>query len=59
MSDNEDILAYDPDSMSIEADDTAQYEPDSESQVVAIEPLIITVGRKKRRDALREMPKQD
>jgi len=59
MSVNEDLLAEDPDSMAIEADDTAQYDPNEESNVVATEPLIITVGRSKRKKFLKNEPVSD
>lgn len=55
MSLNSDILDEDPESLAIEADEQINYEPDTESNVVALEPLIITVGRKKRKDAVRSM----
>lgn len=51
---NEDLLNEDPESLAIEADETVEYDPGTESSVVAIEPLIITVGRKKRKDALKD-----
>lgn len=54
MSINEDLLNEDPDSLVIEADESIQYEPDTESNVVATEPLIVTIGRKKRKDALKD-----
>lgn len=53
MSINEDLLNEDPDSLAIEADETVQYEPDTDSQVVAVEPLIITKGRATRRKYLK------
>lgn len=52
---NQQILNEDPDSLAIEADEDVQYDPNEESAVVATEPLIITLGRKKRKDAVREM----
>ena len=55
---NEQLLDDDPESQAIEADDTAQYEPDTDSQVVATEPPIIAIGRGKRRAALREVQSQ-
>lgn len=57
MSLNEDILAEDPESQAVEADEEVIYEPESESNVVAIEPLIITVGRSERKKFLKnEVP---
>jgi len=59
MNQNEEILNDDPDSLAVEADDEVQYDPNSESSVVAVEPKIITIGRKKRRDSLRNLQNQD
>lgn len=52
---NEDLLSVDPESQAIEVSDDVQYEPETESQVVATEPPIISIGRGKRTDALRNM----
>lgn len=53
---NEELLAEDPDSLSVEADDDdAFYAPDqSESAVVVTEPEIITIGRGRRKEAIRK-----
>lgn len=54
---NEELLDEDADSLSIEADEEIQYEPDTDSQVVAIEPLVITKGRADRKKFLKnEVP---
>ena len=55
---NEQLLSDDPDSLAVEADDNAYYQPipDEDSGVVAIEPDIITLGRKARRDVVRKLP---
>lgn len=65
MNLNEELLSEDPDSLSVEADDEAYYAPDQGDAVVVTEPEIITIGRGKRkqalkeeRDALRNMPDQ-
>jgi hypothetical protein len=55
---NKEILDEDPDSQAVEADESVQYEPNSDSLVVAVEPKIITLGRKKRRDILHNLPDQ-
>jgi hypothetical protein len=39
--------------VTVEVSDDVQYEPETESQVVATEPPIISIGRGKRIDALR------
>lgn len=54
---NKKLLDEDPESQAIDADEDAYYtpEPDKDSAVVIQEPKIITVGRKKRKDALRNM----
>lgn len=52
---NKQILDADPESFAVEADDDIQYDPNEQSNVVAVEPMIITVGRKRRRDALRHL----
>lgn len=53
---NEELLAEDPESQSVEADDSIQYtpDPDEDSGVVAVEPLIITTGRAKRKQYLKD-----
>lgn len=53
---NEDLLAEDPNSSAVEADDDAYYEPypDEESAVVVTEPEIITIGRGLRKTALKK-----
>jgi hypothetical protein len=51
---NEELLAEDPESLSVEADDDAFYSPRQESSVVVTEPEIITIGRGKRKEALRK-----
>lgn len=50
---NEDILNEDPDSLAVEADESLEYEPESTSNVVAVEPLIITKGRADRKKFLK------
>jgi hypothetical protein len=51
---NEELLGEDPESQSIEADDDAYYSPDQGSSVVVTEPEIITIGRGKRKEALKK-----
>lgn len=53
---NEELLSEDPDSLAVEADDDAYYEPypDEESSVVVTEPDIITIGRGLRKTALKK-----
>lgn len=53
---NEQLLDEDPNSQAVEVDDEAFYEPypDKDSGVVVVEPDIITIGRGKRKDALRK-----
>lgn len=52
---NEELLAEDPDSSSVEADEDFFYAPDqSDSSVVVTEPEVITIGRGKRKEALRK-----
>lgn len=58
MNENKDILDYDPDSLAVDADEEVFYKPDTDSQVIVTEPDIITIGRKKRREAMREMPEE-
>lgn len=55
---NEEILNEDPDSLAVDADEDVQYEPfpDEKSSVVVTEPMIITIGRVKRKNALRSLP---
>lgn len=55
---NEELLAEDPDSLAVEADEEVAYEPkpDPEAGVVVTEPMIITIGRVKRKNALRSLP---
>ncbi len=55
MSLNDELLNPDPESQAVEVSDDVQYEPETESQVVATEPPIISIGRGKRIDALRTM----
>lgn len=52
------LIEDDPESLAIEVDDVVQYDPEEESNVVVTEPKIITLGRKKRHDALRKMQKE-
>lgn len=55
---NEELLDDDPKSQAIEADEDIQYEPETDSQVVAVEPLVVTQGRAKRKQFLKnEVPK--
>jgi hypothetical protein len=51
---NEELLSEDPDSLSVEADDDAFYAPDQSDSVVVTEPEIITIGRGKRKTALKK-----
>lgn len=55
---NEELLSEDPDSLAIEADEESVYDPtpDPDSHVVVTEPKIISVGRSRRKDALRNLP---
>lgn len=56
---NEELLTEDPESQAIEATEDTVYfdpEPDEESSLVVTEPPIITIGREKRRAALRSVP---
>mgnify|MGYP000898371147 CR=1 FL=1 len=55
---NEELLDEDPESLAVEADEDIQYEPDTDSNVVAVEPKIISVGRGKRKDALRNLSQE-
>ena len=57
MSLNDDLLSDDPDSQVVEEGEDVRYTPypDEDSAVVVAEPEIITIGRKRRRDALRDM----
>ncbi len=55
FSENEDILTEHETDQAIEADDDAFYEPDTDSQVVAVEPPIISIGRGRRKRELRRM----
>lgn len=50
---NEELLDDDPNSSAIEADENVVYEPETDSQVVAIEPLVIATGRAKRKKFLK------
>lgn len=52
---NEEILSDAPDSGAIDASDTVYYSPDPDSQVVAVEPPIISIARAKRKHELRKM----
>lgn len=53
---NEELLSEDPDSLAVEADDDAYYSPYPEDSdgVVVTEPEIITIGRGKRKTALKK-----
>jgi len=51
---NEQLLSEDPDSLAVEADDDAYYSPDQSDSVVVTEPEIITIGRGKRKTALKK-----
>ena len=57
MKTNEELLAEDPNSQAVEADENIYYdpEPDEGSGVVVTEPDIITIGRKLRKDAVRNL----
>lgn len=50
-----DPTAIDDESLAVEADDEVNYTPDSDSAVVAVEPRIITIGRKRKKDDLRKL----
>lgn len=52
---NEDLLTVHPDDQAVEVDDDVQFEPETDSNVVAIEPPIISIGRGKRIEAMRKM----
>lgn len=58
MDINKQVLDEDPDSLAIEADESVSYDPNEDSNVVAVEPIIIALGRKKRKDALRKMSEE-
>lgn len=60
MLTNEAILAEDPDSQAIEADEDCDYTPlpDNDSSVVVVEPDMIHLGRKMMKDALRTLPEE-
>lgn len=51
---NEELLSEDPDSLAVEADDDAYYDPDQSDNVVVTEPDIITIGRGRRKVALKK-----
>lgn len=55
---NDELLNVDPESQAVEVDGDVQYLPDTDSQVVAIEPPIISIGRGKRSDYLRRLPSE-
>jgi hypothetical protein len=58
---NEQLLDDDPESQAVEADlDDVQFapEPSEDDQVIAIEPEIISIGRGKRKKALRELSQE-
>lgn len=58
-AENEDILTVHPDDQAVEADEEAQYDPlDSESNVVVVEPPIISIGRSRRAKALRNLQQE-
>lgn len=61
MNQNEQLLSEDPNSQALEADEGAYYtpEPDTESGVVVTEPEIITIGRKLRKDAVRNLSQDE
>lgn len=51
---NEELLSDDPEGLAVEVDDDAFYDPQQTSSVVATEPEIISIGRGKRKEALRK-----
>ena len=55
---DEELLSVDPDSQAVEVDDDVQFDPDTTSPVVATEPPIISIGRGKRSEYLRSVPKE-
>jgi len=55
---NEELLDEDPESLVLEADDNVQYDPKTKSNIVVLEPEIITQGRRKRKSAVRDMQSQ-
>lgn len=55
---NEDLLTVHPDDLAVEADEEIQYDPHDQSNVVIVEPTIITLGRSKRAAALRQLRDQ-
>jgi hypothetical protein len=61
MSLNDDILNPDSNSQAIEADEEDYYtpQPSEDSGVVTTEPDIIRIGRKLRKDVLRDMQKEE
>ena len=57
---NEELLSEDPNSQAVEVGADVAYEPHprEDSQVIATEPPIISIGRGKRSEALRQMHDQ-
>ena len=58
MDINKQILDEDPESLAIEADENIMYDPNEDSNVVAVEPIVITLGRKIRKDAVRKLQEE-
>ena len=54
-ADNEDILTIHDNDQAIDADEIAQYNPNEASNVVVVEPTIISIGRAKRAKTLRTL----
>lgn len=55
---DEELLAEDPEGLAIEADEELQYQPETDSNVVAVEPIIITKARAERKRFLKnDLPK--
>lgn len=52
---NEELLAEDPNSQSVEADDDAYYSPVQDGSVVVMEPDVLTIGRSERKKYLKKM----
>lgn len=54
MSLNDELLNEDPKSLAVEADEDSFYAPDQDSSVVVTEPEIISIGRGKRKEAIKK-----
>lgn len=47
-AENEDLLTVHPDDLAVEVDEDPEYDPHEQSNVVVVEPPIISIGRSKR-----------